>query len=120
MMVKVKIDIEKCTGCGTCVDVCPEKVFELQEKKEKKVLKLVGEDRCFACRACEVRCPKRAIVITGFEMLKVVTLPEYPPEEGRFLRGNDFSPVAVVAILDTFDFKIPSELVKLVARALRH
>jgi tetrahydromethanopterin S-methyltransferase subunit A len=119
MRVKVKIDIERCTGCGTCIDICPEKVFELQEGKEKKVSKVVAEDRCFACRACEVRCPERAIDITGFEILKVDTLPEYPPEEGRFLRGNDFSPVAVVAILDTYDLKIPPELVRLVEVAIQ-
>jgi NAD-dependent dihydropyrimidine dehydrogenase PreA subunit len=118
MIGKVKIDIERCTGCGTCVDVCPEKVFELQEEEEKKVSKVVAGDRCFACRACEVRCPERAMAITGFEILKVDTLPEYPPEEGRFLRGNDFSPVAVVAILDTYDFKIPPELVRLVEVAI--
>jgi len=34
----------------------------------------------------------------------------YPPEEGRYVRGNDYSPVAVCVILDTFDFAIPSEL----------
>ena len=22
-MVEVKIDLEKCGGCGTCVDICP-------------------------------------------------------------------------------------------------
>ena len=28
-------------------------------------------------------------------MLKVDPAPDYPTEEGRYLRGNDFSPVAV-------------------------
>ena len=47
-------------------------------------------------------------------MLKVKPPDGYPPEKGRYLRGNDFSPVAVCAILDTFDFNIPPELQKLV------
>jgi len=38
----------------------------------------------------------------------------YPPEEGRYVRGNDYSPVAVCVILDTFDFAIPFELTQLV------
>lgn len=38
----------------------------------------------------------------------------YPPEEGRYLRGNDFSPVVVVAILNTFDYKIPRVLEEIV------
>ena len=32
-------------------------------------------------------------------MKKIEPPPEYPPEEGRYLRGNDYSPVAVVIIL---------------------
>jgi hypothetical protein len=32
-------------------------------------------------------------------MLKVKPHPDYPPEEGRYVRGNDFSPVAVAIIL---------------------
>lgn len=43
-------------------------------------------------------------------MLKVKPPDSYPPEEGRYVRGNDYSPVAVCAILDTFDFAIPMEL----------
>ncbi len=51
-------------------------------------------------------------------MLKVEPPPDYPPEEGRYLRGNDLSPVAVIAILDTFDYKIPPELTKLLQTAI--
>src|SRR4030042_5008942 len=47
-------------------------------------------------------------------MLKVKPPEGYPPEQGRFVRGNDFSPVAVCVILDAFDFKIPPELQELV------
>ena len=47
-------------------------------------------------------------------MLKVKPPDDYPPEEGRYVRGNDYSPVAVCVILDTFDFAIPAELNELV------
>lgn len=47
-------------------------------------------------------------------MLKVKPPDSYPPEEGRYVRGNDYSPVAVCVILDTFDFAIPMELNELV------
>ena len=47
-------------------------------------------------------------------MLKVKPPDSYPPEEGRYVRGNDYSPVAVCVILDTFDFAIPAELNELV------
>jgi tetrahydromethanopterin S-methyltransferase subunit A len=47
-------------------------------------------------------------------MLKVKPPEGYPPEQGRYVRGNDYSPVAVCTILDTFDFAIPPELNELV------
>ena len=47
-------------------------------------------------------------------MLKVNPHPDYPPEEGRYLRGNDFSPVAVAVVLNCDADKIPPEIEKLV------
>ena len=47
-------------------------------------------------------------------MLKVDPHPDYPPEEGRYLRGNDRSPVVVVVILNDPEDKIPPEIEKLV------
>jgi tetrahydromethanopterin S-methyltransferase subunit A len=47
-------------------------------------------------------------------MRKIKPHPAYPPEDGRYLRGNDYSPVAVVIIL-TYDAEaIPPEIEKLV------
>jgi tetrahydromethanopterin S-methyltransferase subunit A len=47
--------------------------------------------------------------------MRKVDPPEgYPPEEGRYLRGNDYSPVAVVIILNRPADKIPPEFEKLV------
>ena len=47
-------------------------------------------------------------------MLKVQPHPDYPPEEGRYLRGNDFSPAAVAVILNCDEDKVPPELERLV------
>jgi tetrahydromethanopterin S-methyltransferase subunit A len=47
-------------------------------------------------------------------MLKVKPNPDYPPEAGRYLRGNDFSPVAVVIVLNCDADKIPPELLNLI------
>jgi tetrahydromethanopterin S-methyltransferase subunit A len=51
-------------------------------------------------------------------MLKVDPHPDYPPEEGRYLRGNDASPVAVAIILNTDADKIPPDLERLVRTGL--
>lgn len=47
-------------------------------------------------------------------MLKVRPHPEYPPEQGRYLRGNDFSPVAVAVVLNTEAENIPDWIARLV------
>jgi len=47
-------------------------------------------------------------------MLKVNPHPDYPPEEGRYVRGNDFSPVAVAIVLNCDADKIPPDLERLV------
>ena len=47
-------------------------------------------------------------------MLKVKPHPDYPPEEGRYVRGNDSSPVAVIVVLNHPEDKIPQEIEQLV------
>ncbi len=48
------------------------------------------------------------------KVLKVPPVPEYPPEDGHYLRGNDYSPVAVVVTLNTLYGSIPPEVEQLV------
>lgn len=51
-------------------------------------------------------------------MLKVCPHPDYPPEEGRYVRGNDSSPVAVAVVLNCDEDKIPREIEALVRAGL--
>lgn len=51
-------------------------------------------------------------------MLKVDPHPDYPTEEGRYLRGNDRSPVVVVVILNHAEDKIPRDIEELVRTGL--
>ena len=50
----------------------------------------------------------------GSSVFKVKPHPDYPCEEGRYIRGNDYSPVAVVIILICEPDKTPPEIEKLV------
>ena len=51
-------------------------------------------------------------------MLKVNPHPDYPPEEGRYVRGNDSSPVAVAIVLNCDEDRIPREIEALVRAGL--
>ena len=62
-MVTVKVDLDKCTGCGTCIDTCPVAVFELADVEGEEKCTVVNNDECIICRACEVTCPEEAIEI---------------------------------------------------------
>lgn len=117
-MVSIEVSMTLCSGCGKCIEVCPANVLKLIEIESKTTTSVVAKDECSACGACMIKCPERAINVTGYEMLKVDPPPEYPPEDGRYLRGNDYSPVAVIGILDTDDTKIPEELALLLSVAV--
>ncbi len=55
--MSIAIDLEKCTGCGSCVPVCP---FGLLEVVDDKV---VLKEGCTLCGACRDVCPVEAITI---------------------------------------------------------
>lgn len=58
-MVKIVVDNDKCTGCGTCVETCPVEVFEINDEKSVPV----KVEECLVCRACEAQCPEGAIQV---------------------------------------------------------
>ena len=55
----VKIDEEKCNGCGQCVTACAEGAIEIVKGKAK----LVSEIYCDGLGACIGHCPEDAITI---------------------------------------------------------
>ena len=57
----IKIDEEKCDGCGLCVDACHEGAIGLVDGKAK----LMREDYCDGLGDCLPACPQNAI---SFEM----------------------------------------------------
>lgn len=59
-MYVVKIDTEKCQGCGECIDICPSEVLEL--KDEKAVV--ANPDECSGCESCVEVCEEDAITVT--------------------------------------------------------
>lgn len=58
-LINNKCDLCKKERIPMCVDICPVVVFE----KEKSKIAVKKPTDCIGCRACEVQCPKQAIVV---------------------------------------------------------
>jgi nitroreductase/NAD-dependent dihydropyrimidine dehydrogenase PreA subunit len=86
MVKDLKVDNKRCTGCGTCVNICPTMELKLDEKKKPQALKL-GET-CFRCGHCIAACPTAAI-----------SIEDMTPENCAPFRREMLPPVEQVEIL---------------------
>lgn len=68
-MYKIKVDKEKCIGCGTCAALAS-KTFELDNDTKAKVKKEDGDDDKTIMQAAE-SCPVLAIELTDEKGKKV-------------------------------------------------
>jgi len=50
-----QVDKEKCTGCGICVDACPQEAITVDDFAK------IDADKCVDCGACVEECPNDAI-----------------------------------------------------------
>jgi NAD-dependent dihydropyrimidine dehydrogenase PreA subunit len=55
-------DMDLCTGCLTCLGVCPKGVFDFD--KDGKTVSMARAGDCFACGACVCQCPERALKLS--------------------------------------------------------
>jgi NAD-dependent dihydropyrimidine dehydrogenase PreA subunit len=58
-----KINSTKCSGCGTCYDVCPADPVVFCEPVDSDDWKseVIEPDACQECYACVENCPEEAI-----------------------------------------------------------
>ncbi len=56
------INPQKCTGCGECVEICPQKCIELKEIKGKKVAVITKLELCIGDGFCKIVCPEDAFL----------------------------------------------------------
>lgn len=67
----VKIDLEKCVGCGKCVKDCPEYNIVMENKKAD-----IKKGRCLKCGHCVAICPRNAVSIPEYDEKEIITLRE--------------------------------------------
>jgi UDP-glucose 4-epimerase len=54
--MKIKVDLEKCDGCGTCIETCPYNFRRVVDGKST-----VDPNQCIGCGRCVAVCPNGAI-----------------------------------------------------------
>jgi len=75
-----KVDQEKCTGCATCVGVCPYGAMIVNDEGLAETIIAA----CKGCGCCAAACPERAIDMNNYtdEQLRVEMLALMPIKEG--------------------------------------
>lgn len=68
---KVKVDTQKCVGCGKCAKQCPMKNLYIEHNLAK------AGDKCTMCYRCINVCPKQAITLLGKRVVEQGTIDKY-------------------------------------------
>jgi NAD-dependent dihydropyrimidine dehydrogenase PreA subunit len=62
MPFTLEVDPEQCTGCRTCVEVCPKGVFVVYRLDGRQKSRVTRFGECEQCTACVKQCPEHAIL----------------------------------------------------------
>lgn len=75
MSDQIGIDHDRCTGCGSCVEVCPYRLFFIEGDKA-----VIQNKDCFLCGHCRAVCLTGAVVIKDLHRLETL---EFKPPAGN-------------------------------------
>ena len=68
------VDEDLCSGCGTCVSICPYQAIELIKLDGGKSRAQVNEALCMGCGACAAACPSSAMQQKGFKDKQMIPI----------------------------------------------
>ncbi|MBR5387182.1 MAG: EFR1 family ferrodoxin [Clostridiales bacterium] len=68
---KLKINADKCVGCGLCVKLCPMNNITVASGKA------VSGNQCTMCYRCINKCPKQAITLLGKNIVEQSVIEKY-------------------------------------------
>ena len=64
---RITVDIERCKGCGVCLNACPLDLLEMDpdtlNSKGYQPMRIHTPDKCIGCTNCALMCPDVAISV---------------------------------------------------------
>ncbi len=75
-----EVDTEKCSGCLTCVEICPFEAI-VADKVDSRTVARVIESVCQGCGTCAATCPAEAISAKGFSNYQIYAQISAPFEK---------------------------------------
>lgn len=107
---RIRIEREKCIGCGLCAGICVSHNIRLTDGKAGTIIQ-----NCLMCGQCSAVCPQKAIVIEGFE--------EKPVEQAKTVRLNPDEVLQVIRFRRTIrsfqNKEIPPQVLQQILEAGR-
>lgn len=67
---EIYVLVERCKGCGWCVEFCPRDVLEVSEEINTKGYhppRVVNPKACVSCGLCQLLCPEFSIYVEETE-----------------------------------------------------
>ena len=77
------VNEDLCSGCATCISICPYDAITLEKQKDDHSLAKVDETLCMGCGACVVACPSGAMQQKGFNDKQILAMIS------AFAKGDD-------------------------------
>ena len=68
---KLRVDEDKCIGCGKCEKLCPMNNIKIVDKK------VVQNNQCTMCYRCINNCPKQAMTLLGKKVVEQSVIEKY-------------------------------------------
>jgi heterodisulfide reductase subunit A len=77
------VNEDLCSGCATCISICPYDAITLEKQKDDHSIAKVDETLCMGCGACVVACPSGAMQQKGFNDKQILAMIS------AFAKGDD-------------------------------
>ena len=81
----LKLDKDKCNGCGMCINVCPHNVFSMNGKSAE----ILNLNSCMECGACELNCQAAAIKVDSGVGCAAAVINSMFSKSGEVICGCD-------------------------------